>query len=159
MTSQPDQHRPQRIVVGVDGSAGSRAALRWAADEAELRDAELEVVMARVPAVPMVLFGPGSLPIPASTAPFDVEERGRTGEEVLEQILREALGTHLPPKLTWYVMDGHPVGVLVGRTTEADLLVVGARGEGGFTGLLTGSVSEHVVRHAACSVVVVRSRA
>ena len=52
-------------------------------------------------------------------------------------------------------MDGHPVGVLIGRTTDADLLVVGARGEGGFTGLLTGSVSEQCVRHAACSVMVV----
>jgi len=55
-------------------------------------------------------------------------------------------------------MDGHPVGVLIGRTTDADLLVVGVRGEGGFTGLLTGSVSEQCVRHAACSVVVVRPR-
>jgi nucleotide-binding universal stress UspA family protein len=107
----------------------------------------------------VVLFGPGSLPIPTSTAPLDLEKRGRKGEELLEQILREVLGTELPPKLTWSVMDGHPVGVLIGRTTDADLLVVGARGEGGFTGLLTGSVSEQCVRHAACSVVVVRSRA
>jgi nucleotide-binding universal stress UspA family protein len=67
MTSQPGQHRPQRIVVGVDGSAGSRAALRWAADEAELHDAELEAVMARTPQLPMVLFGPGSIPIPTTT--------------------------------------------------------------------------------------------
>jgi len=90
--------------------------------------------------------------------PLDLEKRGRKGEEVLEQILRDVLGTQLPSKLTWYVMDGHPVGVLIGRTTDADLLVVGARGEGGFTGLLTGSVSEQCVRHAACSVVVVRPR-
>ena len=158
MTSQPGQHRPQRIVVGVDGSAGSRAGLRWAADEAELRDAELEAVMARTPQLPMVLFGPGSIPIPTATAPLDLEERARKDEEVLEQILREVLGTQLPPRLSWYVMDGHPVGVLIGRTTDADLLVVGARGEGGFTGLLTGSVSEQCVRHAACSVVVVRPR-
>jgi nucleotide-binding universal stress UspA family protein len=89
---------------------------------------------------------------------LDLEKRGRKGEEVLEQILREVLGTQLPSKLTWYVMDGHPVGVLIGRTTDVDLLVVGARGEGGFTGLLTGSVSEQCVRHAACSVVVVRPR-
>ena len=96
MTSQPGQHRPQRIVVGVDGSAGSRAGLRWAADEAELRDAELEAVMARTPQLPMVLFGPGSLPIPTATTPLDLEKRGRKGEEVLEQILREVLGTQLP---------------------------------------------------------------
>jgi hypothetical protein len=55
----------------------------------------------------MVLFGPGSLPIPTSTAPLDLEKRGRKGEELLEQILREVLGTELPPKLTWSVMDGH----------------------------------------------------
>ncbi len=156
MTSQPGQHRAQRIVVGVDGSAGSRAALRWASEKAELRDAELEAVMARMPPLPMALFGPGSTPIPTTTAPLDLEARARKSEETLQQILREVFGAQLPSRLTWHFQEGHPVGVLLARTADADLLVVGARGEGGFSGLLTGSVSEQCVRHAACSVVVVR---
>jgi Universal stress protein family len=81
MTSQPARHHAQHIVVGVDGSEGSRAALRWAAQEAELRDAELEAVMARMPPLPMALFGPGSIPIPTTTAPLDLEARARTSEQ------------------------------------------------------------------------------
>jgi nucleotide-binding universal stress UspA family protein len=158
MTSQPAQHHAQHIVVGVDGSEGSRAALRWAAQEAEPRDAELEAVMARMPPLPMALFGPGSIPIPTTTAPLDLEARARTSEQALQQLLHEVFGDQLPSRLTWHFEEGHPVGVLLGRSAEADLLVVGARGGGGFAGLLTGSVSEQCVRHAACSVVVVRAK-
>lgn len=158
MTSQPGQDSRQRIVVGVDGSEGSRAAVRWAAEEAELRDAELEAVMARMPPVPLPLFGPGSFPVPSSTEPLDPEGYARRGEEALERILREVLGDQLPSRLKWFVEEGHPVGVLLGRTVDIDLLVVGARGQGGFAGLLTGSVSEQCVRHARCSVVVARPR-
>jgi nucleotide-binding universal stress UspA family protein len=159
MTSQPGQRQPYRIVVGVDGSEGSRAALRWAGEEAALRDAELEAVMARVPVLPMVLFGPGSTPVPTSTEPLAREDPDRTDEEVLRDVLRGVFGDQPPSRLTWYVEDGHPAGLLLSRSTDADLLVVGARGHGGFSGLLAGSVSEQCVRHAGCSVVVVRAKA
>jgi nucleotide-binding universal stress UspA family protein len=158
MTSQPAQPQVQRIVVGVDGSEGSRAALRWAAEEAELRDADLEAVMARMPPLPMALYGPGSTPIPTTTAPLDPQARARMSEQALQQILRDVLGAQLPSRLTWGFEEGHPVGVLLARSRDADLLVVGARGGGGFAGLLTGSVSEQCVRHATCSVVVVRQK-
>jgi nucleotide-binding universal stress UspA family protein len=156
MTTSPARRRRQRIVVGVDGSAGSRAALRWAAEEAELRDADLEAVMAQMPPLPMPLFGPGSTPVPTTTAPLDPQARTRVSREALEELLHEAFGAQLPSRLSWHFQEGHPVQVLLGRTADADLLVVGARGEGGFVGLLTGSASEQCVRHATCSVVVVR---
>ena len=73
MSSQPGQDSPQRIVVGVDGSEGSRSALWWAAAEAEAHSAELEVVMARVPALPLPLLGPDSTPVLTKTRPLDLE--------------------------------------------------------------------------------------
>jgi nucleotide-binding universal stress UspA family protein len=128
-------------------------------EEAALRDAELEAVMARMPVLPMALFGPGSTPVPASTAPLAREDPDRRDEEVLRQVLREVFGDQPPSRLTWYLQEGHPAGVLLSRSVDADLLVLGARGHGGFSGLLAGSVSEQCVRHAACSVVVVRTKA
>jgi len=73
MSSQPGQGSPQRIGVGVGGSEGSRSTLRWAAAEAEAHRAELEAVMARVPALPLPLFGPGSTPVPTNTRPLDLK--------------------------------------------------------------------------------------
>ena len=55
-----------------------------------------------------------------------------------------------------HVAEGHPAGVLLAQVEGADMLVVGSRGHGGFTGMLLGSVSQHVVAHAPCPVVVVR---
>jgi nucleotide-binding universal stress UspA family protein len=96
--------------------------------------------------------------VPTNTRPLDLEGSDRQDEEALDRLLREVLGSRLPSKLTQVVKEGHPVGVLLAQAVDAALLVVGARGRGGFAGLRAESVSEQCVRHAPCSVVVVRPR-
>ncbi len=77
------------------------------------------------------------------------------GEKLLERTPEEVFGD-IPSRLTRSVTVGNPAGVLLSRALQADLLVVGVRGHGGFEGLLVGSVSEQCVRHARCTVVVAR---
>jgi nucleotide-binding universal stress UspA family protein len=154
MTSQPGQERWRRIVAGVDGSEQSRAALRWAAGEAEAHDAELEAVTVLQPPLPLPLLGPSPAVVAGQTE-LSQPDVGR-GEKLLEQTLEEVFGDQLPSRLTRFVAVGNPAGVLLSRALDADLLVVGVRGHGGFEGLLVGSVSEQCVRHARCSVVVAR---
>src|SRR5215211_3277250 len=99
MSSQEEQERPQRIVVGVDGSEESRAALRWAVDEAELRGAELEAVMAwQLPALEFV--GPTAGYAVPATAVMDREVFARRAEETLEQSLQEVIGDKPIPAMT-----------------------------------------------------------
>ena len=154
MTTQPDQEPQRRIVVGVDGSDRSRAALRWAAAEAEAHDAELEAVTVLQPPLPLPLLQPSPTLVAGQTEALKPDV-GR-GEKLLEQTLEEVFGDHIPSRLTRFVSVGNPAGVLLSRALGADLLVVGARGHGGFEGLLVGSVSEQCVRHARCTVVVAR---
>jgi nucleotide-binding universal stress UspA family protein len=139
-----------RIVVGVDGSNGARAALAWALDEARLRGASVDVVHAwHAPAA--VVPGPyGASP----TVDDDATGRVRSAEEqVLEQQLQAANtdGVEIEPLLP----SASPVDALLDIARGADLLVVGTRGRGGFSGLLLGSVSQQVSHHAPCPVVIV----
>ena len=131
----------RRIVVGVDGSTSSRGALRWAAAQAALASAELEVVIG--------WSYPMSYGFPV-IADVDWAADART---TVEAELTDVLGDQ---QVTVRVLEGHPARVLLDASRDADLLVVGSRGHGGFTGLLLGSVSEYVVTHASCPVVVVR---
>jgi nucleotide-binding universal stress UspA family protein len=137
-----------RIVVGIDGSEPSRLALRWAADEAKLRGASLEVVTAwhippqfSSPAVPMVDID------------FEAVARDTLAAEVAA-----VLGPD-PGPIEQRVVNGHAARVLIELSENAELLVVGSRGLGEFTGTLLGSVSRHATTHAHCSVVVVRADA
>ncbi len=135
-----------RIVVGIDASEGSRRALGWALDEARLRDAELELVHAfptpELVALPAVV-----------TLPSDDELR-LAAQGVLEEVL-EASGGDRGLAVTRTVRSGSSASVLCDVSRGADLLVVGARGLGGFRGLLLGSVTHQVVAHSPCPVVVV----
>lgn len=133
------------IVVGVDASEPSKAALRWAQDQAALTGAGLRVVMSW--AMPTAAYW---APLPAGV---DLEASAR---EVLHQTVEEVLGGNPPVPVTEKVVEGHPAQVLIEQSKGAELLVVGSRGHGEFTGMLLGSVSEHVVTQAACTVVVVR---
>jgi nucleotide-binding universal stress UspA family protein len=129
-----------RIVVGFDGSSDSLAALDWAIAEGRLRD--LAVVAYHV------WHWPHSHNLEA--------ERVLTaaGEQILDAGMAHGAGHGADVKLSCELARGGPAQQLVRASNEADLLVVGARGQGGFPGLRAGSVSVQVARHAHCSVVV-----
>jgi len=134
------------IVVGVDGSEPSRRALRWAARQATLTGAGLNVVTTwEFPAT----YG-WAPPYPPG---FDPEgDTRRAAQQTVDEVLGASPG--VPVELT--VVEGHPAPVLVEKSEGAELVVVGSRGHGAFAGLLLGSVSEHCAAHALCPVVVVR---
>ncbi len=137
-----------RIVAGVDGSATSRLALEWAVAEARLRNGEVQAVTAwEFPPVTVGMEGlirdPDAFPQTAR----------RLQNEVLKRVDSEGV------TVTGDVVQGNAVDVLLRAAGNADLLVVGSRGLGGFTGLLLGSVSTQVLHHSPCPVLVVRTRA
>jgi nucleotide-binding universal stress UspA family protein len=137
-----------RIVVGIDGSSTSIAALEWAAKQAELTGATLEVLMTwDWP----LSFG-WSLPIPSGYNPGP--DSAKALDEVLEVVKKRHPGVAITPT----VVEGHPAPLLVKASEGADLLVVGSRGHGEFVGMLLGSVSEHCVTNAHCPVLVLRDR-
>jgi nucleotide-binding universal stress UspA family protein len=144
------------IVVGVDGSAGARAALRWAFEEAKLRKASLQVVhawtfvMHGVPAT-----GMGMVPYPTAEDFAALEEAAR---EALDKALAEVVGEQTDVPIDAHVVKASPAQALVEAAANADLLVVGSRGHGGFAGLLLGSVSQQCAHHAPCPVVIVREQ-
>ena len=137
------------IVVGVDGSEESKAALRFAVDEARLRGLRLRVVHAWF-AYPAIADG---MPV----VPEDWAALGETARTFVEQFVAEVAAEHEGVELEAAAVHGTAANVLVDESRVADLLVVGSRGHGGFTGLLLGSVSQQCVHHAACPVVVVRN--
>jgi nucleotide-binding universal stress UspA family protein len=130
------------IVVGVDGSTGSRRALGWASEEARLRDARLRVVFA------WTYLDQPEGGFDAAYGEADVRTR-------LDQILNEAGNDRIVEELERVVVCDLPARALLDAARGADLLVVGSRGVGGFRGLLLGSVGQQVVQHAQCPVVVV----
>ncbi len=138
------------IVVGVDGSEASKDALRWAARQADLTGATLSAMMAWD--VPMGGYG---LAIPI---PLDLN-LASDSRRVLDQAIAQTLGENEAAKVWTTVVEGHPAVELLKAAENAELLVVGSRGHGAFTGMLLGSVSEHCVSHSPCPVVVVRHSA
>lgn len=147
-----------RIVVGVDGSPASRNALRWAADEAVARGASLEVVHVYDPTPTYEVYRyPEGLPTPVDQERHD-EEMERHALKLLAEMvgtLDQRLHVRVEQRL---IVSPRPAHALLDAATGAEMLVVGSRGHGGFTGLLLGSVSNQCVHHATCPVVVVPSR-
>ena len=137
------------IVVGVDGSPGSRKALAWAAAEAADHGAELLVLNVwehtLLPPAGSVSVSERMVPEPSQT----------TADELL-QVIKEELGENPPIPVKAHVRQGRPAKILIDESEGADLLVVGHRGHGGFAGLVLGSVSQHVAAYAKCPVTVVR---
>lgn len=132
------------VIVGVDGAEDSVRALRWAADHARSLGAPLHVLSAfDIPAQ----FGPYGMA--GWENPTDLEKYART---MLRETVRSTLGEDA--QVVEVVVQGHPAKALVEMSQDARLIVVGSRGRGGFAGLLLGSVSQHVVAHARCPVVV-----
>ena len=143
-----------RIVVGIDGSPGSRAALSWAIDEALGRHAALELVHAWRALHPAATVGDES----AHPAADAVLTARIYGDELLSAAVGHVKVAAPAMEVTSHLIEGRPSAVLLEAATGADMLVVGCRGAGGFHGMQLGSVSLHAVAHAACTVVVVRSR-
>ena len=137
----------QRIVVGVDGSPPSVEALRWAVGEAAVHGAELVAVAAWE--FPFVPSGPGAGFYVGPTAEDLTADAVAQLDAALDQV--DTAGVTVS-RLTEY---GSPSQVLLEQSESADLLVVGARGHGGFTGLLIGSVSQQCATHAKVPTVVV----
>lgn len=135
-----------RIVVGIDASPNSLRALRWALDEAELRGAEVELVHA--------FPTPELVALPAVVTLPDTDQLHKAAQDVLDDAVSEVGGTG-DIEVTKTVMSGGSASVLCEAAKDADLMVVGARGLGGFRGLLLGSVTHQVVAHSPCPVVVI----
>jgi nucleotide-binding universal stress UspA family protein len=134
-----------RILVGVDGSESSLAALDWALEEARLRAGTVHVVTAwHYPVI-------GD----AAGRAEDHEWFGGNARNAHADALRRASKAGV--SVTGEVTEGHPAEVLLKAAAGADLLVVGSRGHGGFAGTLLGSVSTHAVHQARCPVLVVRT--
>jgi len=146
MTTNPEADR--RIVVGLDGSPSSIAALEWAASQAEATGAGLEVLMTwEWP----TSYGM-TIAVPSEYDPT------RESERFLGDLLKPVREMHPRVSIESTVVEGHPAPVLVEASLGADLLVVGSRGHGEFAGMLLGSVSEHCVTNAHCPVLVMRDR-
>jgi nucleotide-binding universal stress UspA family protein len=138
-----------RIVVGIDGSAESQAALEWAVHEAERSSAEIDAVLAYDSGLAWIDVG-------SEYQAVIVEQSAKQAQEDLHRTL-EAVPSVRKSAVTVHplVVEGPPARVLVELGRNADLLVVGTRGRGGFAGLLLGSVSQRCAERSPCPVVVV----
>ncbi len=135
-----------RIVVGVDGSRLSRLALEWAVGEGRMRGSVVRVLTAWE--YPIVAAGMEGVLDPTNLEP--------AARHVQSTVLGKVV--HDDVDVTGDVVHGSLAKVLIDASKEADLVIVGSRGYGGFTGLLMGSVSTQLVHHSAFSVMVVRDR-
>ncbi|MEV0390671.1 universal stress protein [Nonomuraea sp. NPDC050643] len=139
------------IIVGVDGSVASRAAVEWAAGDAARRRAPLRIVHAMDRTPYQIGRYPGTYP--GTVLP---DELVREGQRVLREAEALARERHPDVEVTAQDVEGAPAVVLCEQAGDAAELVVGSRGLGGFAGALLGSISTYVAGHAGCPVVVVR---
>lgn len=134
-----------RVLVGVDGSDGSRVALRFAADEA--RQWGVPLVVIRSWEYPLVISPSGSVP--------DAEEMSKAVASQLNSTIEEVLGQDEADSVEAMVVNDPPVRAILDAASPRDLIVVGSRGLGGFRGLVLGSVSQQITHYAPCPVTIV----
>jgi nucleotide-binding universal stress UspA family protein len=140
------------IVVGIDGSAHSAQALEWAIKEGALQHAAVTVVTVNsVPASPWT-----GNPTVLAQDPAELAKLRQAAEEMTVKVTSQLNGAR-PTSVTVRAVNGFPAKELIDASRDADLVVVGSRGAGGFARLLMGSVSDQVAHHAHCPVMVVRS--
>lgn len=150
MSEQLPDHR---IVVGIDGSEPSKAALAWAVRQAELTRATVEAVIAWH--YPIAFAGAPFVPIGSQ---MDVDFAGAAAQ-MLSTAISDTVDPAGPVKVSSTVREGNAPQILLDAADGAEMLVVGSRGHGGFAGALLGSVSQHCVHHARCPVVIIRGPA
>ncbi len=149
-------HMAGKIVVGVDGSRHAGAALTWAAEEAKLRSATLQVVHAWT-------FVPVATPADSGLVPMAWTDNVEL-LDVTRQVAEEAAVTQVADVLgpdhdaSISVVEGGSAEALIAAAADADLLVVGNRGRGNLAAALLGSTSAKVADEAPCPVVVVRAQ-
>jgi len=145
-----------RVLVGVDGSEGSRAALAAAVDEALRRGAEVTALVTY--GATDLYTDPRTVTVP-SLAELRSGHEARTDSLVQEVLADRGVPDGAPPTIRVEAVEGSAREVLVDRARSADLLVVGSRGRGAFRALLLGSTALHCAMHAPCPVLVVRPAA
>ncbi|HYK70717.1 MAG TPA: universal stress protein [Streptosporangiaceae bacterium] len=138
------------IVVGIDGSHHASHALDWAMAEAGLRKTDLTVIA--VNSVPAGYWT--GRPSPVGPDAERVEEVRTSAQDAVDKAAA-ALGGQQPKSVSVVALSGFPAQTLIEASESSDLVVVGGRGVGGFGALFLGSVSNQVVHHAKCPVVVV----
>ena len=136
------------IIVGIDGSKGSLRALDWAVREAAVRGAPLTVI-----AVCRAVAGFWGAPVSYLQDPDLSAQARKDAEDATEKALADA--DVRPASVTVRTVCGIPAEELLLASKDADMIVVGSRGTGGFARLLLGSVSSSLVHHAHCAVVVI----
>ena len=137
------------VVVGIDGSESARMAADWAADEAARRRARLRIVHANL--WPTVLMPGGHYPIQ------DQQPTLESGQKMVHEAAEQARLRHPGLTVDEEVVTAPPADLMLTESRTAQLVVLGSRGLGGFTGLLVGSVSSAVAGHGACPLVVIRT--
>jgi len=138
------------IIVGVEGSGHSRRALDWAIHEAAIRHAPLTVLTVHQV---MRTFWAGSMIYPEDT---ELAENARKmAQDETDEALGKLAEDARPPKVTVLGVPGFPAEAILAVAKDADMIVVGSRGAGGFAGLLMGSVASQVTHHAHCPVVII----
>jgi nucleotide-binding universal stress UspA family protein len=151
--------RRPRVVVGIDGSPGSRTALLQAYVAAARRGADLEVVAAYT----LQLYWFGGVPLDVPNVPLVRDDTERRARAQLDEVRNEIAVSTVPGVgdvgAELVVVQGAPAHVLVERARAADLLVVGSRGRGATRSALLGSVALHCATHAPCAVLVVHPHA
>jgi len=135
-----------RIAVGVDGSHSSLGALDWAVRQAGFTGAVVEAIN--------TWEWPTSFGWAVSYP--DGWDPAVDAQKMLDEAVKGARATHPDVTIRSTVVRGHPAPVLVEASRGADLIVIGSRGHGEFTGMLLGSVSQHCVTNAHCPVLVLR---
>jgi nucleotide-binding universal stress UspA family protein len=140
----------ETVIVGVDGSSASVAALAWAARYAEATGADLIAMLAWH--YPSVAGGP-----PVGVAPEAVTSQvEKSRYDILDKAIGDACAGRPSVRVQRKVVYGHPAQALIDESKDASLLVVGSKGYGGFRGMMLGSISTHCVSHASCPVTVVK---
>jgi len=138
------------IIVGIDGSSHSYRALEWAINEAAIRQVPLTVLT-----VQQAITGYWGAPVVYPGDADLVEHARKVAQDETDIALGKLPAETRPPEVTVLAVAGAPAEEILGAARDADMIVVGSRGAGGFKKLLLGSASSQIIHHAHCPAVVI----